>query len=39
MNEVYIEKIIRLITRGVITINDIKDEAYKTEVQNRLSTM
>lgn len=37
MNEVYISKLIRLITAGLITVADIKDLAYKSEVENRLA--
>ncbi len=36
MNELYIQKLIRLIRNGTITIEDIKDEQYKNEVQARL---
>lgn len=37
MNELYIEKIIRLINVGLITVEDIKNAEYKTEVENRLT--
>ena len=36
MNEIYILKLIRLINRGIITINNIVDIEYKTEIQMRL---
>ena len=38
MNETYIEKLLRLIGAGLITVDDIKDPVYKTEVQARLAT-
>lgn len=38
MNELYIEKLLRLLKHGVIVVDDIKDENYKIEVQNRLSS-
>lgn len=37
MNELLIEKIINLINNGRITVDQIKDETYKAEVQKRLS--
>lgn len=37
INERYVEKLIRLINAGLITIEDIIDPEYKTEVQNRLN--
>jgi hypothetical protein len=33
----YVEKLLRLIEQGVITVNDINDEDYKTEVETRLT--
>ncbi len=36
MNELYIEKLLRLIERGVITAIDIKDLEYRTEIEKRL---
>jgi len=36
MNELYVQKLLRLIAVGVITIDDIINLSYKTEVQNRL---
>lgn len=38
MNELYIEKLIRLINAGLITVDDIKDQAYKAEVEKRISS-
>lgn len=38
LNEVYIEKLISLISQGVITVNDIKSAVYKSEVEKRLTT-
>lgn len=38
MNELYIQKLIRLIDKNLININDIKDTGYKTEIQNRLAS-
>lgn len=37
MSELYIQKLVKLIKAGLITIDDIVDLEYKTEVQNRLS--
>lgn len=37
LNELYIEKLLRLILNGVITVEDIKDVEYKTEVEARLA--
>lgn len=37
MNEFYISKLLRLISIGVITIENIIDENYRTEVEKRLS--
>jgi hypothetical protein len=36
MNELYVQKLIRLIKSSIITVDDIKDPAYKAEVENRL---
>lgn len=38
MNELYIEKLIRLIDVGLINVENIKDSTYRTEVERRLST-
>jgi len=38
MNEIYVQKLIKLINSGVITVDDIKDITYKEEVQVRLAT-
>lgn len=37
MNELYIQKLLRLIAAKIITIDDIKNFEYKTEVESRLS--
>jgi len=37
MNELYISKLLRLISIGIITIENIIDENYRTEVEKRLS--
>lgn len=37
INELYVEKLLRLIENGIITVNDIVNTEYKTEVENRLS--
>lgn len=37
LNELYIEKLLRLINKGIITVEDIKDINYKTEVESRLN--
>ncbi len=39
MNELYIEKLISLIKQGIITVEQIKDATYKTEVANRLEKL
>lgn len=36
MNELYVDKLISLVKAGLITIEDIKNEEYKTEVKRRL---
>lgn len=36
LNELYIEKLLRLIKNGIVTVDDIKNEDYKIEVQNRV---
>lgn len=36
MNELYVQKLINLINSGVITVDDIKNAEYKTEVRSRL---
>lgn len=36
MNELYIQKLLRLIDKGIIAVNDILDPAYKAEVESRL---
>jgi len=38
MNELYIQKLLRLIKNGVIAVEDIVDITYKTEIQNRFNT-
>ena len=38
MNELYIEKLVRLINAGLITVEDIKVAEYRAEVQARLAT-
>ena len=38
LSETYIQKLVRLVERNIIIINDIKDNDYKTEVQSRLIT-
>lgn len=35
MNELYIQKLLRLIKEGIITKGDIIDPDYKAEVENR----
>lgn len=35
MNEVYIQKLLRLIREEVITTDDIKDPDYKAEIESR----
>lgn len=37
MNEIYVQKLLRLIQAGVISVEDIKDPTYKVEVESRLS--
>lgn len=37
MNELYVQKLIRLIERGVITIEQIQDPVYKAEIKSRLT--
>lgn len=37
MNEFYISILLRLISIGIITIENIIDENYRTEVEKRLS--
>jgi hypothetical protein len=37
MNELYIQKLISLISTGLIKEDDIKVEAYKIEVHDRLN--
>jgi hypothetical protein len=37
MNELYIQKLIKLINAGLITEESIKDPMYKQEVHNRLN--
>ena len=37
MSELYIQKLLRLISKGIITIDDILDANYKAEVQRRLN--
>jgi hypothetical protein len=37
MNELYVQKLLRLIEKGIITVDDILDLTYKAEVQNRLT--
>lgn len=32
INKVYLNKLVRLVEQGVITIEDIKDETYKSKV-------
>lgn len=36
MNELYIQKLLRLIEKGFINTEDIKDQIYKIEIENRL---
>jgi hypothetical protein len=38
INELYVQKLLRLINDGLITVDDIKDPEYKAEVQNRLAS-
>lgn len=38
MNELYVEKLMKLINAGIISADDIKDPEYKAEVQRRLIT-
>lgn len=35
INEVYVEKLLRLIEHNIIEVEDIKNEAYKIEVETR----
>lgn len=37
MNEVYIQKLLRLIKFGVISVEQITDPVYKAEIELRLS--
>lgn len=37
MNELYIQKLLRLIDKGFITVDEIIDLAYKAEVESRLT--
>jgi hypothetical protein len=37
ISEVKVQMLLKLINSGRITIDDIKDEEYKTEVQSRLN--
>ena len=37
MNELYVQKLLRLIKSRVITVEDIKDPIYKTEIETRLA--
>lgn len=36
MNELYVQKLLGLIAAGLVTVEEIKDPAYKAEVQLRL---
>lgn len=36
LSQLKIKALIRLINHGRITVNDIKDPDYKTEVENRI---
>jgi len=37
INELYINKLISLIKKGLITLDDIKVEEYKIEIQTRFA--
>ncbi len=37
MNELYIEKLLKLIKNEFITVDDIKYESYRIEVNSRLN--
>ena len=37
MNNIYIEKLVRLVKAGLIAVADIKDAAYRAEVESRLA--
>ena len=37
LNEIYIEKLLKLIELNFISLNDIKDEKYRLEVERRLA--
>jgi hypothetical protein len=39
MNELYVQKLIKLINVGIITVDYIKDFSYKEEIQTRLATV
>ena len=38
MNNIYVEKLVRLIKAGLIAVADIKDAVYRAEVESRLGT-
>ena len=38
INELYVEKLIKLIRQKVVTPDDIKIQEYKAEVESRLAT-
>lgn len=38
LNESYVNKLVRLVNSGLITIDDIKNTDYKTEIQNRINS-
>ena len=37
MNAIYVEKLVRLVKAGLIAVADIKDAAYRAEVESRLA--
>lgn len=38
INELYIQKLLRLIKKGIITVDDIVSLEYKIEIEIRLQT-
>ncbi|MCT4597475.1 MAG: hypothetical protein N4A50_06305 [Vallitalea sp.] len=37
INKLYVEKLLRLIKIGLIDVEEIKNEEYKTEIKKRIS--
>ena len=37
MIELYVQKLLRLVQRGIIALEEIKDPVYKAEVESRLT--